>query len=230
MGRDMNDWKLSDKKWVQERKKSWKLIKKVFQKESDIMERCAIPYFEDYFLYGKEIPPNSETHTTTANYLIYKLWLHPDQSEKHWQKLIAETEYRDFVKSKELFKFYNHATSTAMNGLEERLVKIFFNYNGDSPEFEFKGKDVPTGSLESFFPTWYQSMYNWTTAWANNPYYGYQYLTALALNSYKYMEEKQLHNAGVPSNKFNAIAIAVRLLHRTCWDAGRKYGCETLGR
>ncbi|HEB56733.1 MAG TPA: hypothetical protein ENI98_10630 [Gammaproteobacteria bacterium] len=137
----MSAWKTEDKAWIKARKTAWKDVKKkiddLFQLNRD--EKRSL---KNYYLTGKEDPGAPLTEMDGG--LLLEMWLHPDQSEAHWDKLRDKYTERDWFIARIKFDEVNcklrtflseedHSTlltyppdgGSIFDGLEERMYYWF---------------------------------------------------------------------------------------------------------
>lgn len=170
----MGAWKINDKQWMKARKESWKPIKKVLLK-TERLTRDRIKPLQDYYLNGKEpeiIPPPWDDEYF---FMIFKLWLHADQSENNWLKIIRATSKKDYENSRGIFKcetgnIWKHVDGYGyMGGMEPRFGELFFPDNMKREYYRSENIDLSPFELEEtfnphrFFTQWQMDLSPWLT-------------------------------------------------------------------
>jgi hypothetical protein len=124
-------WLVKDKKWMKKRKAEWKVIKKSL--DLCRLTRKEIKCLKDYFLKGTESDKvGFDENDIDWVPVIFKLWFHPEQSEKNWARLCDKIWLRDFVYSSQLFNegaCEDHGNGFQppygfMGGLEPKVLKF----------------------------------------------------------------------------------------------------------
>ncbi len=199
----MNAWKTNDKQWVKARKESWKAIKRVLLK-TQALTRDRIKPLQDYYLTGKEpeiIPPPWDDEYF---FMIFKLWLHADQSEDNWLKIIRFTEKKDFERSRGIFKYETgtikkHVDDFGfMGGLEPRFGKLFFPDPVILKYYKSKDITIPLFEKEqffdphSFFAQWRMDLSYWLKFHSAPKHHWLEYATHLIWECLPFVDPERL--------------------------------------
>ena len=167
----MSHWKTDDKQWMKARKESWKPIKKVLLK-TDALTRDRIKPLQAYYLNGQEpdiIPAPLDDEYFFA---IFRLWLHADQSEENWIRILRETKEDDFkrslgifvVETSEMNKYFDDFGF--MGGQEPRIAKILFPDETTLNFFQSRQVILPRFEFKQRFMQWHLKTAFWLTAHA----------------------------------------------------------------
>jgi len=132
-------WKVKDKLWMKSRKEEWLLIRQIL--ESTLLTKKDIKQLEKYFLKGK----NSE-----GVLFVFKLWLHPDDSDESWQKLRSEVTSSNFIDSRVFYQqnvinpsCQNEAMKVYgfMGAKEKRIFDVLFRSGDEQGVYHFANNE-----------------------------------------------------------------------------------------
>lgn len=125
----MTAWKVDDKDWMKMRKEAWKSIKPKID-SLIFLEKDQKKALKSYFLKGEEDVafPLNKMHAAP----LLEMWLHPDQSEQHWEIIKNKYDSTEWGNAKGRFVEMNnslHVTcpngESFFDGLEEHFCRLF---------------------------------------------------------------------------------------------------------
>lgn len=164
----MNPWKTDDKQWMKARKASWKPIKKVLLK-TEALTRDRIKPLQDYYLTGKEPDIIPAPYDDEYFFAIFRLWLHADQSEENWIRILKETKEDDFKRSLGIFvvetsEMYKYVDKFGfMGGEEPRIAEILFPDETTRNYYQSKQVALPRFEFKKRFMQWHLKTASWLT-------------------------------------------------------------------
>lgn len=117
---DTSAWLTKDASWVEARKDAWRTLAPTLK----VLERSAreLKAIEVYYLTGKcAVPLKWGAHEYPSIPLLFRLWMHPDQSAVNWAAQVAATVWEDYDISVRMLRALGGGNGPGLGGAEARL-------------------------------------------------------------------------------------------------------------
>jgi hypothetical protein len=120
---DRSAWRVKDPAWVADRKAQWaRLSDKIDALHLTARERKIV---EKYFMTGASPNPTIwHVHECPSVPLLFRLWLHPDQSESNWDAQLRATVWDDYHETLRLLINLWDDNGPGLDGAEKRWHRV----------------------------------------------------------------------------------------------------------